>query len=155
MDLIRSFSRQQYREALKSWDWRRIGADKTPVFTSPFGDVFFSGQDGFWYLDTIEATLTRPWATAEELKAELDTAAGQDRYLLASLVAAADQQGIVPGESQVYGLRIPPVLGGEIDPGNIEVIDFVVSVRLLGQIHAQVRGLPPDPQDAGTSAGGG
>jgi T6SS immunity protein Tdi1, C-terminal len=142
MDLIRSFSREQYSQALESWEWRGIGPDKLPVFASPFGDLFFRGEDGFWYLDTIEATLTRPWESADDLKAELDTQAGQDRYLLASLAAAADLQGIVPDQAQVYGLRIPPVLGGEIDVSNLEVIDFVVSVNLLGQIHAQFRGLP-------------
>lgn len=142
VDLIRSFSREQYRQGLESWGWRKIGADKTPVFASPFGDVFFRSDDGFWYLDTIEATLTRAWATAEELKAELDTTAGQEKYLLASLAAGAERRGVVPGERQVYGLRIPPVLGGEIQLSNIEVIDFVVSLTLLGQIHAQVRSSP-------------
>lgn len=53
-----------------------IGA-KVPAFTSPFGDVFFRARDGVWYLDLLEATLTRPWADAGELKAVLRTPEGR------------------------------------------------------------------------------
>jgi hypothetical protein len=43
---------------LESWGWIGIG-DKSPAFTSPFGDVFFRSSDGFWWLDTLEGTRTR------------------------------------------------------------------------------------------------
>ena len=57
MDLTRTFTQEQYAAALESWEW--IGLDgKTPVFTSAFGDVFFRAADGFWWLDTLEGTLT-------------------------------------------------------------------------------------------------
>ncbi len=131
MDPIRNFSPDQFSRALESWDWIGIG-DKDPVFTSPFGDVFFRAADGFWWLDTIEAALSRPRATAEELKAALNTAEGQDRYLLAGLAASAERQGIVPTAAQVYGFKVAPVLGGEIGLSNIEAIDFVVSINILG-----------------------
>jgi hypothetical protein len=71
--LIRNFSAEQFTQALESWDWVGIG-DKSPVFTSPFGDVFFRAHDGFWYLATLEAPLIRPWVTADELKAALNGA---------------------------------------------------------------------------------
>jgi len=148
VDLIRNFSPEQFTRALESWDWIEIG-DKSPVFTSPFGDVFFRANDGCWYLDTLEGTLTRPWATADELKAALNTPEGQDRYLLAALAAGAEHQGITPTATQVYGFKIAPILGGEIGLGNIEVVDFVVSIDLLGQLHRQVRDLPPGTKISG------
>jgi hypothetical protein len=46
MDLTRSFSPDQFHQALKSWQWPGV-ADKSPIFTSPFGDVFFRSHDGF------------------------------------------------------------------------------------------------------------
>jgi hypothetical protein len=55
MDLIRNFSPEQFTRALESWDWIGV-ADKSPMFTSPFGDVFLRGQTDFWYLDTLEGT---------------------------------------------------------------------------------------------------
>jgi hypothetical protein len=36
----------------------------------------------------------------------------------------------------VYGFKIAPILGGELSVSNIQVIDFVVSVNILGQLHA-------------------
>jgi hypothetical protein len=142
VDLIRNFSPEQFASALESWSWIGIG-DRSPVFASPFGDVFFSSPDGFWYLDTIEGTFGRPWATADELSAALGRPEGQDRYLLATLAAVAERQGITPTASQVYGFKIAPVLGGAIDIGNIEAIDFVVSINILGQVHRQVHAMPP------------
>jgi hypothetical protein len=148
VDLIRNLSQDEIGRALESWDWIGIG-DKSPLFTSPFGDVFFRAVDGFWWLDTLEATLTR-WATGEELKAALNTPEGQDQYLLAGLAASAERQGIVPTAGQVYGFKIPPVLSGETNLSNVEVIDFVVSLNILGQLHKQVRDLPPGPRSAGS-----
>ena len=82
MELTRSFTAGQFARALESWDWADI-QNKQPVFTSPFGDVFFKAQDGFWFLDLLEGMLTRLWSDADALQAELNTAAGQDRYLMA------------------------------------------------------------------------
>jgi hypothetical protein len=83
------------------------------------------------------------------MKADLNTPGGQDRYLLAGLAADAERTGITPSASEVYGFKIAPVLGGEIGPGNIEAIDFVVSVNILGQLHKQVRDLPPGTKISG------
>jgi Domain of unknown function (DUF1851) len=154
VDLIRNFSPAQFTRALDSWDWIGIG-DKHPVFTSPFGDVFLQSPDGFWFLDTLEATLSRRWASADELKAALGTAEGQDRFLLAGLAVSAERAGIAPTATQVYGFKIAPVLGGEIGVDNIEAIDFVVSINILGQLHRQVRDLPPGTQISRFTVDGG
>jgi hypothetical protein len=142
MELTRTFTDEQYAHALESWTFLDLDG-KAPVFTSPFGDVFFQAADGFWYLDTLEGTLTRPWASADELRDELNTEDGQDQYLLAGLVFGAAQQGVVPSGDQVYSFAHPPQLGGELTLDNVEVMDFVVSLNILGQIHSQIRDLPP------------
>ena len=110
MDLTRSFSADQFGRALESWDRAGI-QDKRPLFTSPFGDVFFQAPDGFWFLDLLEGTLTRPWPDADALQAELNTPEGQDRYLMAGLAFAAERQGIVPSATQVLSFKVAPVLG--------------------------------------------
>lgn len=140
--LTRTFTAEQYHRGLSSWRWLGLG-DREPLFASPFGDVFFRAPDGFWWLDTLEATLTRPWATVEELEADLNTFEGQDRYLLAGLAQNAARRGLLPGPDQVYDFRAPPILGGAVDVDNLDVADFVVSLNIAGQIHGQVRDLPP------------
>ena len=107
MELTRSFSADQFARALESWDWAGIGG-KQPLFTSPFGDVFFQAQDGFWFLDLLEGTLTRPWPDADALQADLNTAEGQDRYLMAGLAFAAERQGIIPSARQVLSFTVVP-----------------------------------------------
>lgn len=142
MELTRRFTAEQFGSGLGSWEWLGL-AGKTPVFASPFGDVFLESGAGIWWLDTLEGTLTCPWPDPAALEADLRTDEGQDRYLLAGLAHAAERRGLVPAETQVYGFTAPPVLGGALDVANVEVIDFVVSLNIAGQLHEQVRDLPP------------
>lgn len=148
MDLTRTFTEDQYAAALESWEW--IGLQgKIPVFTSAFGDVFFRAADGIWWLDTLGGTLTRRWQAPEDLRAELNTAEGQDQYLPAGLALSAGRAGLVPGADQILSFRHPPALGGQIDIGNVEISDFVVAVNIAGQIRDQIRGLPPGTKITG------
>jgi hypothetical protein len=61
----------------------------------------------------------------------------------AGLAHAAERSGLVPTSAQVYDFRVPPALGGALEVDNLEVIDFVVSLNIAGQIHEQIRDLPP------------
>lgn len=76
MELTRTFTDEQYARGLESWGFLELDG-KVPVFTSPFGDVFFQAADGFWWLDTLEGTLERPWASADELRESLNTEDGR------------------------------------------------------------------------------
>lgn len=146
--LTRTFRPERYRDGLSSWRWLDLRG-REPLFTSPFGDVFFRAPDGFWWLDTLEATLTRPWSTVDELRADLNSFEGQDRYLMAGLAQSAARRGLLPGPDQVYDFKVPPVLGGAVDVDNLDVTDLVVSLNIAGQIHGQVRDLPPGTPVAG------
>jgi hypothetical protein len=148
MEATRTFSPDQFARALESWQWIGL-ASKVALFASPFGDVFFQADDGLWWLDTLQGTLTRPWNTAEALNADLATTDGQDQYLLLGLAIAAEQRGIIPAANQVYAFTVPPALGGALDIDNIETIDFVVGMHIAGQIHDQVRNLPPGTRISG------
>ena len=68
---------------------------------------------------------------------------------MAALAMAAELQGMVPSDGQVLGFKVAPILGGAIVVENIEVIDFVVSVNLAGQLHQQVRNMPPGTRISG------
>lgn len=153
MELVRTFSPSHYAKALAAWAWTGV-AGKEPLCTSLFGDVFLSAPDGVWWLDTLEGTLSRPWETTEQLRAALATDDGQDHYLLGGLALEAAQRGLTPGPDQVYGFKVPPRLGGTVSADNIEVVDFVVGLDVLGQIHEQVSQLPPGTTISGITVDG-
>ncbi len=57
--------------------------------------------------------------------------------------------------ADVYSFTVPPVLGGQIELANVEVADFVVAVNIAGQLHQQVKDLPPGSKISGFTFGGG
>lgn len=111
VNLTRVFRSEQYVRALESWSFVDLDG-KAPAFTSLFGDVFFQARDGFWWLDTVEGKLSRPWGDAAEVRAALNTPEGQDQYLLGGLAFAAHEAGVVLADDQVYVFDKPPILGG-------------------------------------------
>ena len=62
MQPLRRFPPALYADALESWTFLDL-ADKRPLFTSPFGDVFLQTESGFWFLDVIAGDLTRLWSS--------------------------------------------------------------------------------------------
>ncbi|MEV0245506.1 T6SS immunity protein Tdi1 domain-containing protein [Nocardia sp. NPDC050712] len=149
MELIKSFTTEQFESALAAWEWIGL-TGKTALCASLFGDVFFDSEEGLWWLDTLNGELTRPWDNADDLEKELDTADGMEQYLLATLAADTAATGLVPAENEVYDFVQPPILGGELEVANVQVTDFVTALSIAGQIHGRVADLPPgaeiDPQ---------
>lgn len=142
MKLTKTFAAETYAEALESWSWLPLG-DKRPVQATVFGDVFLQDSEGYWFLDSLEGKLTRVSETQEELQELLSTPEGQDRYLMAGLADAAELKGLRLQPSEVFDFTKPPVLGGRFEVENLKPNDFVVSLNISGQIHDQVRKLPP------------
>lgn len=149
MELIRRFAPAQYAAALESWAWLGDLEGKQVVFASAFGDLFLQGADGFWFLDTVDGTLSRRWADAQSLQTEINTREVQDQYLMLGFVETADRAGLRPEPHEVLAFSVPPVLGGPMSFENVEVADFVVTLNVAGQIHEQVKDLPPGTKVAG------
>ena len=69
----------------------------------------------------------------------------------APAVTSAD---VLFGTRNVYGFKTPPLLGGALEVDNVETIDFVVGLSIAGQIHDQIRGLPPGTRISGFTVSG-
>lgn len=116
----------------------------TPALTNAFGDVFLQSQDGsFSFLDTVEGRLQLVWPDAAAFQTDINTPTAQDHYLMIGLAQAAADAGLEPAPDQILSFKTPPVLGGELSMENLEIADFVVTVNVAGQVHGQVRSLPP------------
>ena len=142
MHLTKTFPVDAFREALESWSWLPL-AGKVPVLATAFGDVILQDADGYWFLDAAGGKLDKIASNSDELRAALSSPEGQDQYLLASLAHEAETQGLMLAESEVFDFTKPPVLGGQFVVENLQTKDFVVSLNISGQIHNQVRNLPP------------
>lgn len=142
MLLTKPFTPAQYASALDSWTWLDL-SNKTPVLASLFGHVFLAAHDGYWFLESVEGTLTRRWPTSQELNAALDTEAGQGELLLGGLAMSAHARGLVLDEHEVYDFAVPAVLGGGFSADNITKRDFATALNLAGQLHGQLQSMPP------------
>lgn len=149
MELIRRFDDETFARGLADWQWLLGNRPLRPLAASLFGDVFLQGEDGIWFLDSLEGTLTLHWPDGQALQSVLNTEDGQDQFLLAGLAIGAHQRGIVPGPEQVFMFNTPPALGGEISADNVHAMDFVVAASISGQMAAQIKDLPPGTQISG------
>jgi hypothetical protein len=140
VELTKQFSDEQYAVALEAWSWVDLRG-RTPRFTSLFGDLFLEADDGtWWFLSTMTGELELGWPSGAALAADLNTEAGQDRYLLGGLAMAAfHRRGVVLGADEVYTYVPPPVVSGSFDVDQIQVFTFTIAVNLAGQLHRQLR----------------
>ena len=150
MQLTKTFSSEQYRDALEGWLWAGVEG-KTPILTTLFGDVFLQDARGYWFLDSIQGSLTLQWESRDAIQATLDSPEGQDQYLLAGLAWAAEKRGLILESNEVYDFRMAPVFGGAIVADNVTKMDFVVSLNIAGQIHRQVKDLPSGTKISGVT----
>jgi hypothetical protein len=67
---------------------------------------------------------------------------------------SAEVVGMTLGPDEVYDFTPPPVLGGPLKVENITKMNFVVALNIAGQIHDQVRGLPPGTKISGVTIDG-
>jgi hypothetical protein len=142
METTRNFTPQQYADGLESWGFLKLKG-MTPLFTSAFGDVFFTARNGVWFLDTVGGTLERICKREADLQKVLDSADGQDKYLMSGLVHAAETAGIFPAGDQVLDFTVLPALGGPFDVSNVGAMDFVVKLNITGQLLGQLRKMKP------------
>ncbi len=133
---------EELSEGLEAWSWLPV-KEKSPIAVTAFGDVFLESPEGIWFLDTLEGSLNRIADSKPELDEILNTAEGQTHFLFSSFVDRALSEGMNLEEGQCYDFKVNPVLGGAVEFENIEVNDFVVSLYVSGQVHQQIKDLPP------------
>ena len=94
------------------------------------------------FLDLISGKLKHVADSVEEMQQLINTRENQVEWLMTEVFATLQAQGVYFGEGQCYSFIKPPVLGGQLEPDNIEVADIYTHVSLAGQIHRQVKDLP-------------
>ncbi len=145
--MLRAFSPDAFAYGLASWSWLGV-QDKTPRFTTAFGDVFLETLEGWWFLDTIEGSLELRWLTAVEMYDELDSAEGRADLLLEDLCLEVAERGITTAPDEVLTFSPHPAVGGRLHVDHVGSLRLELALRLTGDMHLALRrqagGAPED-----------
>lgn len=130
-------------DALDGWRWL-TGDQATPVLLTALGDLFVQTPTGeVSFLDSYDGQLVLVAGTREAWKSALQQDENLHVWFMPALVTALRDGGLLLAEGQCYSPIHPPVLGGSMTAANFEPTSWRVHLGIMGQIHEQVKGLPP------------
>ncbi|OUR86890.1 hypothetical protein A9Q81_27570 [Gammaproteobacteria bacterium 42_54_T18] len=138
-------SKEEINDGLEAWGWLDFSG-KEPFAVTAFGDVFFDANDGVYFLDKVSGELEPVCDTKKQLEEILNSADGQDHFLMSELVLLAREHGLILGYGECYEFKILPMLNGEMVFDNLQKMDFKVSLHIAGQIIGQVKDFPEGTQ---------
>jgi hypothetical protein len=138
-DLTVKFDENSSDRLTRNWTWL-IGTDKTPIIVSSIGDLFLRDVVGkIYWLNSGDGTLTPEGIDAFRTKLQ-----NQDivkNWLLVDLISTLKAEGKKLEPGQIYAYKT--LLGGDYSPDNFEPTSIEVHFSFAGQIHRQVKDLPP------------
>src|SRR3954462_14878235 len=129
---------------LEDWRWL-IGPELKLWRITLTGDAFLlEPADGsIHFLDTISGTLEKVAPDEGSFEPALKTGDNATRWLMPYVVKEQAALGICPGPNQCLSFKTPLALGGPLEPDNIELCEVTVHFSVAGQIHHQIKDLPP------------
>ena len=151
-DLTVSFKHLDRTQLLSDWRWL-VGTTKLPILLTASGDAFLqdADDDSIHVLDVAAGELKRIAGSSGEFSALLDNRDFVVSHFAVDMVGDLRQAGRTLAAGQIYSFKKAPVLGGKYVLDNIEPADIEVHFSLAGQIHEQVRKLPPGTKIKGVS----
>jgi len=142
-DLTVKFDEHSSDRLVQDWTWL-IGQDKRPIMVSSIGDLFLAdASDKVYWLNTGDGTLTDVADGIEQFKERLQNPEIVNEWFLVDLIATLKAEGRKLEPRQVYSYKKLIVLGGDYSSDNFEPMDIEVHFSFAGQIHQQVKDLPP------------
>ncbi|MBT1702291.1 T6SS immunity protein Tdi1 domain-containing protein [Chryseosolibacter indicus] len=142
-DLTVKFDEYSSDRLLHDWTWL-IGTDKILVLVSSIGDMFLrDGTDKVYWLNSGDGTLTQVAESVDDFKTKLQDPKVVQDWFLVGLISSLKEEGHKLQSAQVYSYKKLIVLGGDYSTDNFEPTDIEVHFSFAGQIHQQVKDLPP------------
>lgn len=142
-DFLVKFDNSSADRLISDWIWL-IGNDKTPILVSALGDVFLrNAKDNVFWLNVGEGTLDLVANGIEEFENKLKDIDQVNEWFMIDLIEELKNSGQELNDRQVYSYKKLPVLGGDYSADNFEATDIEVHFCFAGQIHKQVKDLPP------------
>jgi hypothetical protein len=131
-------------EILADWRWL-IGPKAQLCHVTKAGDAILRDPaDGsIHFLDTIAGMVQRIARDESDFNSLVTANANAEKWLMREIVNGQAVLGMRPGRDECLSFQHPPALGGELHPDNIEVCNISVHFSIAGQIHRQIKDLPP------------
>jgi hypothetical protein len=141
---------KDWRSLLSGW-FGLLPQNFTVWLVNRFGDLFvLLDDDSVCMLDVGVGTFKRLANNRSHFGSLIDAGSNASNWLMIPLVDACVAAGLTLGHNQCYGYDIPPILGGQYQPGNVSVTDLAVHYAFLADIYRQTRSLPEGTPISGT-----
>lgn len=142
-ELTVDFQEPGAENLLQEWRWL-LGDSMQLLLVSALGDMFLADAKGrVHWLDAGAGQLEQIAESPEEFKRLMQQRENAERWFVPELVGDLLASGKLLAPGECYSWKKPPGLGGEMEPDNFEPTDLSVHFSILGQIHRQVKDLPP------------
>jgi hypothetical protein len=127
-------------------DWRWLtGPDLRLWIITKLGDAMLTdpANGSVHFLDTISGTLTQVASSTEAFQSVAQLSGDAEKWFMPDIVDGQAAMGMRPNTDECISFKHPPILGGKLSPDNFETCSVLVHFSLAGQIHKQVKDLPP------------
>jgi hypothetical protein len=122
---------------VSNWSWL-VPHEHTPLLLSIFGDWVFGAPDGsLWTLSTLEGSYEHIAHSSAEFNTLKQSPEWLDKVFIASWQEIAARHGIVPSANECITWRVPPVLGGSLEVGNLQLLAQSTYQPFIAQVHQQ------------------
>ncbi len=142
-DLTVNFSGIDAAEVVEDWRWL-VGEHRLPILLTALGDAFLQDvTDGSVHLLSVgPGTIEQVAASFEEFNVLLNDKEFVVENFAPQIVVELRGLGQTLAPGQIYGYKVPPVLGGKYSTENLEPTDIRVHFSILGQTHRQLQNVP-------------
>ena len=128
--------------ATSAWRWL-VPESAAPLLITALGDVFITLDTSVSFLDTEEGTLEPVARDRQRWKQKLRDPDSVAEWFKPGFVAALKDAGLTLSAGEVYSPLVPPVIGGSYNPNNYITSQWRAHLHFLGQVHDQVKDMPP------------
>jgi hypothetical protein len=136
-------------DLMEEWLWL-APADAEPMLPTACGDLFLRRPDGsIAFLDTYAGSCATVAPDYERWKAMLGDPEQMEAWFRGGLVEELLEAGLEREPGQCFSPFVPQVVSGSWEPSNFHACDLLIHLAMLGQIHCQVKDLPPGTKISG------
>jgi hypothetical protein len=131
-------------QVLDDWRWLTGSALQLWHITKAGDALLRNPTDGsIHFLDVIAGKVERIAEDESSFEALVAAPENSERWLMTDIVDGQASIGMRPRTNECLSFKKPPVLGGQLEPDNFETCDALVHLSIAGQIHQQVKDMPP------------